>query len=149
MSAKKRARKAIKQAKRDLANKKKQELYEKLQQKYNKNEAAESLDAPKTIDNNVTIEKEQNDSIDTAKQEIEANNEIYKDFQDENAKEFNSQNKLIDGIDTKLDNFEQKLFHSQGGDKTALPQRLLDNPPAAWHQQWPQPLRSFHQRPVC
>ena len=122
MSAKKRARKAIKQAKRDLANKKKQELYEKLQQKYNKNEAPESLDAPKTIDNNVIIEKEQNDSIDTAKQEIEANNEIYKDFQDENAKEFNSQNKLIDGIDTKLDNFEQKLFHSQGGDKTALPQ---------------------------
>lgn len=122
MSAKKRARKAIKQAKRDLANKKKQELYEKLQKKYKKNEAPESLDTPKTIDNKVTIEKEQTDSIDTAKQEIEANNEIYKDFQDENAKEFNSQNKLIDGIDTKLDNFEQKLFHSQGGDKTALPQ---------------------------
>lgn len=122
MSAKKRARKAIKQAKRDLANKKKQELYEKSQQKYKKNEAPESLDTPKTIDNKVTIEKEQADSIDTAKQEIEANNEIYKDFQDENAKEFNSQNKLIDGIDTKLDNFEQKLFHSQGGDKTALPQ---------------------------
>lgn len=122
MSAKKRARKAIKQAKRDLANKKKQELYEKSQQKYKKNEAPESLDTPKTIDNKVTIEKEQADSIDTAKQEIEANNEIYKDFQDENAKEFNSQNKLIDGIDSKLDNFEQKLFHSQGGDKTALPQ---------------------------
>lgn len=122
MSAKKRARKAIKQAKRDLANKKKQELYEKYQQKYNKNKASESLDTSKTTDNKVTIEKEQADSIDTAKQEIEANNEIYKDFQDENTKEFNSQNKLIDGIDTKLDNFEQKLFHSQGGDKTALPQ---------------------------
>lgn len=122
MSAKKRARKAIKQAKRDLANKKKQELYEKLQQKYNKKEVPESLDKPKTIDNKVTIEKEQADSIDAVKQEIEANNEIYKDFQDENAKEFKSQNKLIDGIDAKLDNFEQKLFHSQGGDKTALPQ---------------------------
>ena len=112
MSAKKRARKAIKQAKRDLANKKKQELYEKLQQKYNKNQAldnsdtSDTLDTPKTIDNKVTIEKEQNDSNDIAKQEIEANNEIYKDFQDENTKEFNSQNKLIDGIDTKLDNFE-------------------------------------------
>lgn len=123
MSAKKRARKAIKQAKRDLAKKKKQELYEKLQQKYNKNKAPESLDTPKTTDNKVTIEKEQIEgSVDVAKQEIEANNEIFKDFQDENTKEFNSQNKLIDGIDSKLDNFEQKLFHSQGGDKTALPQ---------------------------
>lgn len=123
MSAKKRARKAIKQAKRDLANKKKQELYEKFQQKYNKNKAPESLDTPKTTDNKVTIEKEQIEgSVDVAKQEIEANNEIFKDFQDENTKDFNSQNKLIDGIDTKLDNFEQKLFHSQGGDKTALPQ---------------------------
>lgn len=127
MSAKKRARKAIKQAKRDLANKKKQELYEKLQQKYNKNQASESLDTPKTADNKVTIEKEQADSIDTTKQEIEANNEIYKDFQEENTKEFNSQNKLIDGIDTKLDNFEQKLFHSQGGDKTALPQNDVES----------------------
>lgn len=116
MSAKNRARKAIKQAKRDLANKKKQELWEKAQKKYNKNEAIDNSETPQTT------EKEQNDSIDTAKQEIEANNEIYKDFQEENTKEFNSQNKLIDGIDTKLDNFEQKLFHSQGGDKTALPQ---------------------------
>ena len=133
MSAKKKARKAIKQAKRDLANKKKQERFEKSQQKYAKKEApekaetaekSEKSESPKTADKPTkeAPEKEQNDSKEAAKKEIEANNEIYKDFQDNNTKEFNSQNKLIDGIDTKLDNFEQKLFHSQGGEKTALPQ---------------------------
>lgn len=133
MSARKKARKAIKQAKRDLANKKKQERFEKSQQKYVKKEApekaetaekSEKSESPKTADKPTkeAPEKEQNDSKDAAKKEIEANNEIYKHFQDNNTKEFNSQNKLIDGIDTKLDNFEQKLFHSQGGEKTALPQ---------------------------
>ena len=48
-------------------------------------------------------------------------NETLNDFKDDNSTQFKKQSKQLRKIDSKLDKFEQKIFHSQGGDKTALP----------------------------
>ena len=66
----------------------------------------------KELEANSNISKDVKDETDE--------NEILKNFQKSNEEGFSKQNKLIGNIDTKLDKFEQKLFHSQGGSKTAL-----------------------------
>ena len=48
-------------------------------------------------------------------------NETLNDFKDDNSTQFEKQSKQLRKIDLKLDKFEQKIFHSQGGEKTALP----------------------------
>lgn len=48
-------------------------------------------------------------------------NETLNDFKDDNSTQFEKQSKQLKKIDSKLDKFEQKIFHSQGGEKTALP----------------------------
>ena len=48
-------------------------------------------------------------------------NETLNDFKDDNSTQFEKQSKQLRKIDSKLDKFEQKIFHSQGGEKTALP----------------------------
>ena len=48
-------------------------------------------------------------------------NETLNDFKDDNSTQFKKQSKQLRKIDSKLDKFEQKIFHSQGGEKTALP----------------------------
>lgn len=48
-------------------------------------------------------------------------NETLNDFKDDNLTQFKKQSKQLRKIDSKLDKFEQKIFHSQGGEKTALP----------------------------
>lgn len=48
-------------------------------------------------------------------------NETLNDFKDDNSTQFKKQSKQLKKIDSKLDKFEQKMFHSQGGEKTALP----------------------------
>ena len=48
-------------------------------------------------------------------------NETLNDFKDDNSIQFEKQSKQLRKIDSKLDKFEQKIFHSQGGEKTALP----------------------------
>ena len=48
-------------------------------------------------------------------------NETLNDFKDDNSTQFEKQSKQLRKIDSKLDKFEQKMFHSQGGEKTALP----------------------------
>ena len=48
-------------------------------------------------------------------------NETLNDFKDDNSTQFKKQSKQLRKIDSKLDKFEQKMFHSQGGEKTALP----------------------------
>lgn len=48
-------------------------------------------------------------------------NETLNDFKDDNSTQFKKQSKQLRKIDSKLDKFEQKIFHAQGGEKTALP----------------------------
>lgn len=55
--------------------------------------------------------QKQNDIVENNKKDIE-------NFNTENKEEFDKQNKALKDTNAKLDEFEQKLFHSQGGEKT-------------------------------
>lgn len=71
---------------------------------------------------NITQSNNINDDF---KDDLDTENEINEtlnDFKDDNSAQFKKQSKQLVQINSKLDKFEQKIFHSQGGIKTALPQ---------------------------
>ena len=82
---------------------------------------AENLDSNKK-DTKETKDKESKESLSYDRNTGILNdlNADFQNFNNDNNSEFDKQAKILRDIRRQLDDFEQKLFHSQGGDKTAL-----------------------------
>lgn len=74
------------------------------------------------IEGNITQSNNINDDFKEYLDKENEINETLNDFKDDNSIQFKKQSKQLVKINSKLDKFEQKIFHSQGGIKTALPQ---------------------------
>lgn len=113
MKAKNKARKILKNLRQ-----------EKLNELLNENRTQFETQ-PNQIEGNITQSNNINETLDVFKDNLDIENEINEtlnDFKDDDSAQFKKQSKQLIKINSKLDKFEQKIFHSQGGIKTALPQ---------------------------